>query len=174
MTKNQINEREQLEMLTIDQLVPQDHLVRKLEAAIDFSFIYPLVENLYSAKGRPSIDPVVLFKMTFIQYVLVYGPCVKPSKKLKRIWRIVGFRIWLPYRSPHFSTFGKNYVRRFQDTDIFEQIFYRILKEIMHQGLLHADHLFIDSTHVKASANKRKYDKKLYEKKHGLMKKNFN
>ncbi|HDM0227263.1 TPA: IS5/IS1182 family transposase, partial [Staphylococcus aureus] len=46
MTKNQINEREQLEMLTIDQLVPQDHLVRKLEAAIDFSFIYPLVENL--------------------------------------------------------------------------------------------------------------------------------
>jgi len=37
MSKNQINEREQLEMLTIDQLVPQDHLVRKLEAAIDFS-----------------------------------------------------------------------------------------------------------------------------------------
>ena len=46
MTKNQINEREQLEMLTIDQLVPQVLLVRKLEAAIDFSFIYPLVENL--------------------------------------------------------------------------------------------------------------------------------
>ncbi len=43
MTKNQINEREQLEMLTIEQLVPQDHLVRKLDAAIDFSFIYPLV-----------------------------------------------------------------------------------------------------------------------------------
>ncbi|MBP1913772.1 hypothetical protein J2Z23_000709 [Lederbergia galactosidilyticus] len=39
MTKNQINEREQLEMLTIEQLVPQDHLVRKLDAAIDFSFI---------------------------------------------------------------------------------------------------------------------------------------
>ena len=45
MTKNQINEREQLEMLTIEQLVPQDHLVRKLDAAIDFSFIYPLVED---------------------------------------------------------------------------------------------------------------------------------
>jgi len=56
MSKNQINEREQLEMLTIDQLVPQDHLVRKLEAAIDFSFIYPLVENYYSSIGRPSID----------------------------------------------------------------------------------------------------------------------
>ncbi|MBP1915301.1 hypothetical protein J2Z23_002259 [Lederbergia galactosidilyticus] len=43
MTKNQNNGREQLEMLTIEQLAPQDHLVRKLDAAIDFSFIYPLV-----------------------------------------------------------------------------------------------------------------------------------
>ncbi len=60
MTKNQINEREQLEMLTIEQLVPQDHLVRKLDAAIDSSFIYQLVEDLYSTIGRPSIDPVVL------------------------------------------------------------------------------------------------------------------
>ena len=62
MTKNQINEREQLEILTIEQLVPPNHLVRKLDAATDFSFIYPLVENLYSQLGRPSIDPVVLFK----------------------------------------------------------------------------------------------------------------
>jgi hypothetical protein len=45
MTRNQTNEREQLEMLTIDQLVPDDHLVRKLESAIDFSFIYPLVKT---------------------------------------------------------------------------------------------------------------------------------
>jgi hypothetical protein len=63
MTRNQSNEREQLEMLTIDQLVPDDHLVRKLESATDFSFIYPLVKNLYS------IDPVVLFKMIFIQHI---------------------------------------------------------------------------------------------------------
>ena len=53
MTKNQINERE--------QLVPANHLVRKLDTAIDFLFIYPLVENLYSQLGRPSIDLVVLF-----------------------------------------------------------------------------------------------------------------
>ena len=69
MTKNQINERNQFEMVTIAQLVPENHLVRKLEAAIDFTFIYPLVEDLYSRYGRPSIDPVVLFKMTMIQYV---------------------------------------------------------------------------------------------------------
>src|SRR5690606_7768490 len=69
MTKNHNQERDQNEMITIDQLVPQDHLVRKLDAAIDFSFIYPLVEPLYSTLGRPSVDPVVLIKMTFVQYV---------------------------------------------------------------------------------------------------------
>jgi IS5 family transposase len=65
---------------------------------------------------------------------------------------------------PHFSTFGKNYERRFYNTDVFEQIFYRILKEIMDKGLLSPEHVFVDSTHVKASANKRKYDKKIVRK----------
>ena len=49
--EEQSNEREQLEMLTIDPLVPNDYLVRKLGAAIDFSFIYPLVEQLYLLMG---------------------------------------------------------------------------------------------------------------------------
>ena len=51
MSRNNNLDREQLEMITLDQIVPQEHLVRKLEAAIDFSFIYPLVENLYSTFG---------------------------------------------------------------------------------------------------------------------------
>ena len=65
MSKNQINKREQLEMLTIDQLVPQDHLVRKLEAAIDFSFIYPLVENLKRELIKFSLFFIPLIKQYF-------------------------------------------------------------------------------------------------------------
>ncbi|GIW49924.1 MAG: hypothetical protein KatS3mg080_0535 [Anoxybacillus sp.] len=54
----------------IDDLVPEDHLVRKLEKAIDFSFIYDMVKDLYSPDhGRPSLDPVVLFKMYLIRYI---------------------------------------------------------------------------------------------------------
>ena len=53
---------------TLDELVPQDHLVRKMEDALDFRFIYPKVQHLYSRHGRPSIDPVVLFKMLIIKY----------------------------------------------------------------------------------------------------------
>ena len=70
LTKYTPKNREQLEMITLDQLVPENHLVRKVEATIDFSFIYSLVEDAYLAeRGRPSIDPVVLIKMTFIQYM---------------------------------------------------------------------------------------------------------
>ena len=69
LSKNTQINRDQLEMIALEQLVPSNHLVRKLEASIDFSFIYPLVEDMYSSeRGRPSIDPVILIKMAFIQY----------------------------------------------------------------------------------------------------------
>ena len=54
---------------------------------------------------------------------------------------------------PHFSTFGKNYTRRFKDTDLFEQIFERILEQIILADLVDTSSLFIDSTPVKAHAN---------------------
>ena len=59
-----------LEMVTLDSLVPQDHLVRKIDAVIDFTFIHPLVENLYCAdNGRPALDPTLMFKALFIGYL---------------------------------------------------------------------------------------------------------
>lgn len=158
--------REQLEMITLEQLVPENHLVRKVEAAIDFSFIYPLVEGMYSTeRGRPSIDPVILIKMTFIQYM--FG--IRSMRKtIEEIETNLAYRWFLGYgfydKVPHFSTFGKNYERRFKDTDLFEQIFYRILKEASDKKLISAEHVFIDSTHVKASANKRKFEKKVVRK----------
>ena len=57
---NHLIQRDQLEMVDLDQLVPQDHLVRKMKAAFDFSCIYDLVKNIYSEIGYPTIDPVIL------------------------------------------------------------------------------------------------------------------
>jgi len=68
LRKSGLDGRTQLSLVSLDELVPQDHLVRKIDRAIDFSFIYDLVEDLYSEdNGRPSIDPVVLIKIVFIQ-----------------------------------------------------------------------------------------------------------
>ena len=66
---------------------------------------------------------------------------------------------------PHFTTFGKNYVRRFKDTDIFEKIFIHILEQAVKAGLVKADSVFIDSIDVIANANKNKYNKVKLEKK---------
>ncbi|MDQ0884261.1 transposase [Peribacillus sp. V2I11] len=82
----------------------------------------------------------------------------------------MAYRWFLGYgfhdKVPHFSTFGKNYERRFKDTDLFEQIFYRIVITAADRKSISAKHVFVDSTHVKANANKRKLKRKSYAKKH--------
>ena len=70
-TKN-IENRNQVEFVSLEQMVPQDHLLRQIDAAIDFNKVYEFVEDLYCRdNGRPSIDPVVLFKIVLIQHI--YG-----------------------------------------------------------------------------------------------------
>lgn len=58
---------------SLDGLVPQDHLVRKLDTCIDWDFIYPYVSDLYSPVGRPSIDPVILSKMLCINILFGFN-----------------------------------------------------------------------------------------------------
>ena len=162
LSKNHLIQRDQLEMVTLDQLVPEDHLVRKMEEALDFSFIYDLVKDMYSEVGRPSIDPVILIKLTFIQYT--FG--IRSMRQtITEVETNLAYRWFLGYgfydKVPHFSTFSKNYERRFKDTDLFEKIFYRILKVASDKNLISTEHVFIDSTHVKASANKHKFEKNL-------------
>ncbi|MDS0525875.1 IS1182 family transposase, partial [Clostridium sp. SHJSY1] len=60
---------------------------------------------------------------------------------------------------PHFSTFSKNYERRFKDTDLFSKIFIKILEIAEKEGFIAAEQIYIDSTHIKASANKKKFVK---------------
>ena len=64
--------RNQIQMFCIEDLVPEDHLLRKIERSIDWNFIYELVEDKYCLdNGRPSINPVTLIKIPIIQYL--YG-----------------------------------------------------------------------------------------------------
>lgn len=59
-----------LHCITIEDLVPEDHFLRQLESAVDFTFIYDEVRGLYSAdNGRPGIDPVVLVKYLLLGYL---------------------------------------------------------------------------------------------------------
>ena len=157
----------QIEMVSLDMLVPEDHLLRKIDEHIDFSFIYDLVEEKYSLdNGRPSIDPVTLIKIPIIQYM--FG--IKSMRQtIKEIEVNVAYRWFLGLGFhdpvPHFSTFGKNYKRRFEGTDLFEQIFEKILYQCMKEGLVDTNTIFVDATHVKAAANRKKAKKILVAKK---------
>jgi transposase len=155
----------QVEMLCLDQLVPEEHLVRKLEQAIDLSFIYPLVKDLYSPVGMESIDPVVLIRINIIQYT--FG--IRSMRQtLKEIEVNNAYRWYLGYglseKLPHFSTFSKNYTRRFEGTGLFERIFMQVISEIIRHGFIDEENGFIDGTHLKASANNHKYQKTIIEK----------
>lgn len=155
--------RNQIQFFSIDDLVPQDHLLRIIDKAIDWSFIYDLVRDKYSPNnGRPSIDPVTLVKIPLIQYL--YG--IKSMRQtIKDIEVNVAYRWFLGLelgeKVPHFTTFGKNYTRRFQGTDLFEQIFQHILEECYRFKLVDPTEVFVDATHVKARANNKKMQKRI-------------
>lgn len=163
MTQNADKKREQIHMLCMDEMVPSHHLLRTIDKAIDWNFIYELVKDKYSKDtGRPSMDPVTLIKIPLIQYL--YG--IKSMRQtMKEIEVNVAYRWFLGLdmtdKVPHFSTFGKNYTRRFKDTDLFEQIFAHILTECYKFKLIDPTEIFVDATHVKARANSRKMQKRI-------------
>lgn len=148
---------------TIEDLVPQDHDVRKLDSCIDWDFIYPLVKNLYSDFGRPSIDPVVLFKMVFINIVFGIHSMRKTCREIQVNLAYRWFLgISMDEEVPNYSTWSQNYIRRYGDSDIFEQIFDEILRQAMEYGFVDMETVFGDSTHQKANANKNKcFDKEV-------------
>ncbi len=113
-------------------------------------------DKLNSLKSLPS----VFFKIVFIQYL--FG--IRSMRQtIREIGVNVAYRWFIGYdlfeKIPHFSTFGKNYSRRFQGTDIFERVFLRILEKAVKCGFVDASAIFIDGTHIKANANKRKNTK---------------
>ena len=153
--------RDQLEMFSIEEFVPADHLLRKIDSAVDFIHIYDLVEDLYCKdNGRPSVDPVVIFKMVLIQHI--YGiPSLR--RTVEEIKMNVAYRWFLGYLMnepiPHFSTISYNFKHRYTERTI-EGIFYWILNEIERAGYLSPETVFIDGTHIKANANIKKVVKK--------------
>lgn len=114
-------------MISIDDLVPEDHLVRKIEEVIDFSFIYDLVKDYYSEdKGRTSIDPVVLIKIVLIQYL--FG-IVYMRKTIKKIETNIAYRGFLGYgfkcKILHFSTFVKTLMQAHR---VFRKVLLQVVK----------------------------------------------
>nr|WP_237737344.1 IS1182 family transposase [Clostridium carboxidivorans] len=161
MIKENNSAQQQLELVYIENLVPKDHILRKIDKYIDFSFIRDLTKDFYCPdNGRPAIQPVVLFKMLFIGYLFA----IRSERQLvKEIEVNVAYRWFLGFsltdKIPSHSTISQNRITRFKDTNIYQEIFDNIVFQAINKKLVDGKILYTDSTHLKANANKNKFTK---------------
>ena len=153
------NIQSEIILYSLEDLVPQESIYRKIDKYIDFTFIYDKVKDLYCQNnGRNCVDPVVLFKLVFIQTIDGIKSMRKTCEKIKVDLEYRWFLgIPLGKSTPHYSTFSQNYIRRFQGTTIFEEIFTQIVEQAINLNLVSGETFFTDSTHKKANANKNKF-----------------
>ena len=160
MLKKAEGQQQELEMVSVESLVPSEHLLRKIDRVVDFSFIHDRVKHLYCENNvRPALEPVVLFKLLLLGYL--YG--VRSERQLMREVEVnVAYRWFLGLRLrdkvPDASTLSQNRRRRFAESTIYQEIFDEIVLLAMNKGLASGTVLYTDSTHLKANANKNKYD----------------
>lgn len=152
--------RRDVVMTDVEALVPKDHLLRKVEKVMDYDWLYERLSPYYCEdNGRPGIDPVVLIKMALLEHL-----CGLPSLRQthRDIEVNVAYRWFLGYnlleKIPHFATVSYAFCRRFP-LELSEEIFTHILNKALNNKAVEPSMVFIDGTHLKASANKKKFQK---------------
>lgn len=166
MLKKPSPHQTKLEMVTLESLVPGDHLLRKIDAVIDFSFIHDRVAGLYCAdNGRPALDPAVMFKALFLGYL--FG--IRSERQLVREIEVnVAYRWFLRLGLTDAvfdaSTLSQNRRRRYTDASVAQDIFDAVVEQAIGHGLVDGTVLYTDSTHLKANANRNRWDKEVVAK----------
>jgi len=144
----------------LDALVPSDHILRKIEKVMDYEWLYERLSPYYCHdNGRPGTDPVVLIKMVLIQHL--FGiPSLRQTHR--EIQVNLAYRWFLGYglldEIPHFATVSYAFCKRFPE-ELSSEIFEHILNKALNNRMIDPSVIFIDGTHIKASANKKKYQK---------------
>ena len=145
-----------LHMVTIEDLVPKEHYLRRLEGVLDLSFVHEETAQLYSRRyGRPPIDPVVLVKYLLVGFL--YGI---PSERQieQRIQTDVALRWYLGLdlfeRVPDHSTISQLRRRKPAFRKVFRRLFEEVVGQCIAKGLASGRLVGTDSTHVKANASR--------------------
>ena len=144
-----------MHMVTIEDLVPKGHFLRKLESALDLSFVYEETAKLYSHRyGRPPYDPVVMVKYLLVGYL--YGI---PSERQieQRIQTDMALRWYLGLdvfdRVPDHSTISQLRRRKPSFRKVFRRLFEKVVEQCIQKGLVSGRLVATDSTHVKANVS---------------------
>ena len=151
-------DRNQYQMVCLDHMVPDNHILKKIERAIDFSFIHNLTRQYYSQdNGRLCLDTITLFKIPLLNFLMgknsIRATLEEANVNLAYRWFL---NIGLDSKVPNYSTFSQNYRRRYANTEIFKKIFINIITQVIELGFIDESVIFVDGTHIKANANKHK------------------
>jgi transposase len=138
--------------ISLNDLVPQNHIVRRLAEVLDFSWIRSATATLYSNTGRPSIDPEVVAKLLLLGYL--YN--IASERQLMREVQVnLAYRWYLGYdldeEIPDHSILSK--ARHRLGAEFFEQLFEFTLGCCQQSGLVRGESVLIDSTIVEANAS---------------------
>jgi transposase len=141
----------------LDEAVPADHLVRKLEAVLDLSWVYAELAPHYPTLGRPSIDPVLMIRMLIIGYV--FG--LRSERLLCREVQVNFAYRWfcklgIEHKIPDHSAFSRARNERFRDSGIFRQVFERVVEACIAAGLVGGEGFAVDASLIVADANKQR------------------
>ena len=152
------------EIINLEEMIPQDHFLRVIEEYFDWNFIYEEVEKQYSVFGRPSIDPVVLFKIHILKFLFHEDSIRRTYENLKynNLYRwFIGYG--LNEKVPEHSTYSQNYKRKFSklEKDILQTVFDKVIELLIEHNCLDLTEVYIDSTNTKAYANKKKNHKEM-------------
>ena len=147
----------------LDDWVPADHLLRKIDAVLDLSSLRRALAPFYSHTGRPSVDPELMIRMLLIGYC--YGLrserrlCEETHLNLAYRWFC---RLGLESAVPDHSTFSKNRHGRFRESALFRRLFEEVVVRCMQAGLVGGEGFAIDASVIEADASTgRKVDGKL-------------
>jgi transposase len=140
------------EDLSLEDLVPEDHFYRRLEAQLDLSFVRELVAPLYANGGRPSVDSVVFFKLQLVMFL-------EDLRSERQLMRVVADRLsvrWYLGYDLHETLPDHSSLTRIRERfglGVFRHFFEKIVEECARAGLVWGEELFIDSTKVEANSS---------------------
>ena len=121
----------------LDDQVPANHLLRKLDALLDFGAIRKQLEPFYSEIGRPSVDPELMIRMLLIGYCFGIRSerrlCEEVQLNLAYRWFC---RLSLEDKVPDHSTFSKARHGRFRESDALRFVFEQVLERCLQEGLV--------------------------------------
>ena len=141
----------------LDEVVPDDHLVRDIAAVIDLSWVHAELAPYYPTIGRPSIDPVLMIRMLIVGYVFAIRSerllCREVQVNLAYRW-FCGLSI--EEEIPNHSAFSRARNERFRDSDIFRCLFERVVETCIAAGLVGGAGFAVDASLIVADANKQR------------------